>query len=157
MLRGRQNVEGFTLIEIIMVTGLIAIIAGISVPVVTSSLSINKAQSAAEELDNYAFRVQQDAYTGKEDYDYGMSLPEGSNTYTLFTGASLATSIDSTEITMPGGVTIDNVTVNGGGNEVVFTSGDLRPSGSVSLEVTSDTGSFTVEINSEGLIQYYRT
>lgn len=154
--RTHSYFSGFTLIEVLITIGLIAILSAISIPLFTGTFSNNKALASVQELDANAFGAQQDAYAAKDSYGYGLYLPDGGSSYTVFVGDSMATAVFTYEILLQDGVTLENVTIAGGGDEVLFGSGDFKPNNSAQLDVDSSTASYAFEISSEGLIQYYK-
>ena len=149
----KKQEQGFTLVEIIVVIGIsfFALLFGLAI-------SIPKLQSARldgtmEDMTSVVFVSQQNAYAGRNSTSYGVYF--NIDSYTLFTGDSYATATGMEDVTFPTGTSISQVSLNGGGREVVFIQGSVIPSTYGTVSVTNGRDTFQLEINAEGLIDWH--
>lgn len=146
--------RGFTLIEIMVVIGLLAVVVGFAVPVTTSQLSRNRAIDAAAEISSNMFLFQQNSYSKKDDKRYGMRLNEDSYEMIISDDSNIDEEVDQfVEYEYPDNVTIE--ISEGSAEEIMFNYSSFRPSESMSFSVRYGISSVKVEINTEGLINYY--
>lgn len=76
------QIKGFTLIEILVVIGLISAISVLAVPYSIRQITDNRAYEAASELSSVIFNTQQNAYSYKDNKSYGVEVK--SSEYTIF-------------------------------------------------------------------------
>ncbi len=67
----------------------------------------------------------------------------------------MASSEETYEKALPNGVSINPISLTGGTTEISFSPNSFRPSVSGSIQITNNANTYKVEINSEGLINYY--
>lgn len=144
-------IKGFTLLEVIVVIGIVTLLGTIITPITIDQIYFARAQAGAQKVASSIFKQQQSAYNGYEDSGYGVKI--FSNKVDLFQGTDYATSGWVTD--MP----LESVTISsnlGGSDEIVFQKGSLKPSSSGTLVFSYADATVTVVINSEGLIYLIR-
>ena len=100
------------------------------------------------------FTQQQNAYTQMNDFPYGVELGSTSiKTYRAYASDNYE-SYDT--VVLENGITIKNINLNGGGNRIYFAKGTVRPTYYGIISVGDSNNTYVVEINSEGLINYYK-
>lgn len=150
-----KNRLGFTLIEVITALGIVSIVAFVAVPFSFSQISSNRVIDSASDLSSGIFRIQQDAYASKDDKSYGIRFTEFD--YQFFSTAAeppvYPGSSDFT-VTYAGDVKKTNATTV----DLIFPKSTFRPKDLTPVQITLTDGSsnVVVEINSEGLINYYK-
>ena len=147
--------RGVTLLEAIIVVGLIAVIVAIAIPLFVQILQSYTAQTAASTMSTN-IRFARNAAVKKKEYyrvvvnDAGESTP---NTYKIQTSLDNITYTDYTKIDpdLPGGVeiksgSVDTITFNFRGGAT------LNPSGqSITLEAPNDT-TYLVQVSLTGAV-----
>lgn len=150
----RKNFPAITLFEVILVMGLMALIAAILIPISSQSLSRTNINSESEKLASSIWRVMQYAYTGKNASSHGISFQ--SNGYTIYEGASQASSTEQSFEQFPEGINISSISFGSGGNELSFNQNTIFPNTTGYVIITDGITSNRIEINSEGFINYFR-
>ena len=117
-------------------------------------LAINKTQES--KLESYASQIVTDIHYQQQrctlkNLPGGISL--GSNTYTLFFGDSLDTSVDTDTKRFPSNVRITSITLTNS-NEITFNAGEFKPTSYGTFLLTDGVGSIQIYINREGLTGY---
>lgn len=144
-----MNERGFTLIELLLTVGILALIAGFSLPLQVSFQTRNELDTTTSLAVDMLRRAQQYARSGNEDSQWGFTAQSG--TLTLFKGTTYATR-DATEdetIAVPGSIST--------GNAVETSFSKLRgvPSQTGSLTLTSNNGDTrTITLNAAGMVNY---
>lgn len=150
-----KNRLGFTLIEVITALGIVSIVAFVAVPFSFNQISSNRVVAAASDLSSGIFRTQQDSYASKDDKSYGIRFTEFNYQFfsTIADPPVYPGSSDFTVSYAEGVRKTDATTV-----DLIFPKSTFRPKDSTSVQVTLTDGSsnIVVEINSEGLINYYQ-
>lgn len=140
---------GFTLIEMLLSVTIIAMLAGMTVPVYDTFVRRNDLDLTTQSLAATLRRAEQYARLQNGDASWGVHVDP--TTVTLFKGTNFGardTTYDET-LNIPGSIT------PGGLSEVQFAkfSGAPNTTGSITLtSSTSDTR--TVTVNSEGMVDY---
>jgi prepilin-type N-terminal cleavage/methylation domain-containing protein len=145
----RQLSRGFTLLEILLVVGIISIIAGFSMPVYQSFQVKNDLDIAAQTIATSFRRAQVLAEASDGDNTWGVEVISGS--ITVFQGVSYAARVAAfDEITsLPPTITPTGL------SEVVFDrlTGQALSTGTVTL--TTSTGLVrTIALSSKGTVTY---
>ena len=98
--------------------------------------------------------AQSDAKAGKGGLDHGVYMKL--NKYVVFSGSSYVEGADANAvIDLPGTITIQNVSLNGGGPIILFTSPDGETSNYGTLDFVSQDGSTkTITITQIGTVYY---
>ena len=141
-----KSARGFSLIEVLLSIAMIAILAGLSVPIYNTFQVQNELHIAADTFTQTARRAQSLARSGTHDSDWGVSVQAGQ--IVLFSGDSYtARDVDRDEsFELPTTVTPS------GASEVVFDRTDGVPPTTPSITFTGSTGdSEIVAINAWGV------
>lgn len=148
MIRQRQN--GFTLIEMLLSVGIIAMLAGLSLPVYLSFTTRNDLAIITESTANALRRAQTYSRGVREDSQWGVAVQP--TQIVLFKGTSYATRDAAFDepISLPGQTTASGLA------EVTFNKGTAWPNTTGSIAITSDAlnETRTVTINAKGMVSY---
>lgn len=151
-----KPLKGFTLIEVIMVVTLLASTIGLVTAWTLTSLKRAELQSTTEVIVGILRKQQTSAMSSKGNLDHGIRLE--SDQYTIFAGPDYATSSANSRQTfsMPNQLTISNITLAGGGSDLIFNkaSGETAQDGTLSITHTSLSESMTISVNTLGLIDW---
>ncbi len=147
------DAKGFTLVEMLLSVGIIAMLAGLSLPLLASYQNRNDLDLTTQSLIQALRRAQTYAQSGKDDSQWGIEIQ--STAITLFKGAVFAsrdTAYDETQAISPG----TNVS---GLTEVLFakftgaiTTTPIAGDTITLTNVNNDTR--TVTINAKGMVSY---
>ena len=141
--------DGFTLIEVLLSTAVIAIIAGISIPIFQSFQVRNDLDIATVEIAQSARRAQ--ALSGAVDGDTSWGVYVASGSIVLFKGVSYATRDSALDevFEVPESITPSGL------SEIVFTKFTLLPQTTGTITLTSNTNETrNVTINAQGMVSY---
>ncbi|MFA6992275.1 MAG: type II secretion system protein [Candidatus Gracilibacteria bacterium] len=151
----KSTKKGFTIIELMLVILLIGISIGLAISYYRTSQIRADINSQAANIVHYLRLAQSSAVAGLGNSDYGIHFENSS--YTTFKGSSYnPTSETNFQIEIPATMTLNNIFLNGGGNEAVFTrpNGETVTYGTVTLSSAEINKSFTITITSSGTINY---
>ncbi len=140
--------EGFTILEVVLVIGLLAIIFAMGIPI-TFDFYVNYELGA--ERDNLISILQQArdlAMSGKGGVAHGVYLD--TNGYVIFEGVSYA----SRSADYDQNFSIAELIQTTGPDEIVFEALSGRTSPSVSFSVTNGKQTFNIDVNAEGRVQW---
>ncbi|MCA9385414.1 prepilin-type N-terminal cleavage/methylation domain-containing protein [Candidatus Dojkabacteria bacterium] len=151
-MRKCNSLQGFSFVELIMVMGMLIIISSFAIPYSLNIVSRRNVQDATEDIASNLWRQQQNAYSGNENKNYGISFTE--NGYTIFKWEDGNPNETQADITLETGITITNITFDDLSSEITFGEGEILPSTFGSLDVTDGGNTFQVTINAQGLIDY---
>jgi prepilin-type N-terminal cleavage/methylation domain-containing protein len=144
-----MNERGFTLIEMLLSVGIIALLAGLTTPVYQSFNNRNELDITAQSLASALRRAQVYARSVHGDSQWGVEIQSGA--ITLFKGsvfASRDTTYDEVSV-------ISSSTAVTGTSEILFAklSGAPASTGSVTLtDINNEVR--TVTINAKGMVSY---
>ena len=147
--------RAITYLEIILVVTLIAIGLGFFVLYSQSSQVRADLNSQASTITSYLRLAQTDALSGKDNSSHGIHFE--SDSYVIFTGNSYVESeSSSTTIELPDTIAIQNISLNGGGSDVIFTSphGETSTYGTVDLYSSQIDKTRQITITQLGSIEY---
>jgi prepilin-type N-terminal cleavage/methylation domain-containing protein len=148
MTHRRQERQGFTIIELIVVLGIMVILIGVAMPYYSTSQMHADLDVAAASIVQDLRQAQIMSQSVSGDGTWGVSVGPGS--IVLFQGSSYAarnTSYD--QIT-----SIASNIVPSGATEIVFSRMDGLPLATGSFTLTSNSLSRVISVNSQGLISY---
>ena len=144
--------KGFTIIEIMIVVGIITILAGLSVPLSNSFLSRNELNSEALKITDALRSARAQAMFASEDSVWGVHFT--SSSYIIFKGLTYnpADAYNNT-FNLPGILTIGEITINGGGSDIIFDriAGTTSTFGTTTIQ-NDASGSRTITVNRGGTI-----
>ena len=139
--------RGFTLLEVLLSVGIMAILAGIGAPIFGRSQTKNDLDTAVVSLTQSWRRGQVLAIANEGDSLWGVKVSAGS--ITLFKGAAFAardTNYDET-FDLPA-----TISVSGAVGEITFSKLTGTPSATGSVSLTNFAASTTLNINSQGTV-----
>ncbi|HEX3568777.1 MAG TPA: type II secretion system protein [Candidatus Saccharimonadales bacterium] len=145
----RANEDGFTLIEMLLSVGIIALLAGLSLPIYFSSQTRNDTASTTETIADGLRRAEIDARAVHGDVQWGVNFQ--STSATLFQGTSYATraTMYDEPLTIPSDITI------GYSGDIVFAKLTGLPTTTPSITITSKNNeTATITINTKGMVDY---
>jgi len=149
-----QNLRGFTLIELIVIIGILFILVAISIPTLVFFQKESDLNNGTEEIINALRFAQNKTLASEKESNYGVHFEI--EKFVLFEGTSydpLATNNET--YNLPKSVEIYEIDLAGGESEVVFDrlTGETNQFGKVSLRLKSDLSRIrTVGIKSSGQI-----
>lgn len=144
----KQRMKGFSLVEIVVVLGIIALFAGISTTVYTTMRSKNNLEIATSSIVEALRFAKSNAEQVQNDSMWGVYVT--SNQVTVFSGSSYAgrdTSKDKT-LALPQGIVVSGL------SEVVFEKVFGTTNVTNAIIITGADGSQTISINAKGTITY---
>lgn len=147
--------KGFTVIEIVLVLALIGILLGMSILYYGNTQVRADIDSQASNIVHYLRLAQSGASSGLNDKSHGIHFEAAS--YTTFEGDSYnQADPENFKIDLPATMTINAISLNGGGNDVIFskTDGDTANYGTISLNSAQINKTITITITSVGTINY---
>ena len=139
--------RGFTLIEMVVVIGIMAIVAGLGATVSFTFLRGQRLQSAAEMIMAEALRAQIDAYTQAGDKAHGIKVL--SDSVVRFVGSSYAgRTVAQDEVdTFPGSITVSGL------SEWDFAAASFYPGTAGTMTLSDGDQSYDLSISSYGLVE----
>lgn len=144
-----MNTRGFTVVELMLSVAVIALMAGVSIPIYRTFQTQNEADIAVQMIAQAMRTAEIQAVLGYASSDWGVYVT--TETLTVFKGDSYAsrdTDFDDVQ-EMPGSVTIS------GEQEYIFPLGFTAPQSTGVIVLTStDQGVRTVTINALGTVEY---
>jgi prepilin-type N-terminal cleavage/methylation domain-containing protein len=143
--RPPRSLNGFTLIELIIVLGVVGILFGIGAPVTVQLVRTYSLRSERDTIVTLLEWARSQSLLNADQSDHGVNI--SSNTYTGFVGTTYATRQQNTDLVYPRSNT---VTITGP-TEVVFQSLSGR-SGAHSFVISNGEKQYTITINQEGSI-----
>lgn len=157
--------KGFTLVELLLVVGILAVVFAIALPFALQTKFTNELDTAAENLRTTLREAQSQSVAAEGDTPYGVYFNATANpaTYTLYRGTSYSdrdTSFNAggygtTEL--PKSATVSFLPVSWTSQEIIFErlTGELFPTGTADRIITlsiPDVGSKTITVTANGLI-----
>lgn len=152
-MKNSNKKNGFSLIEVILVVVLLSAAIGFSLLYYESSVVRADINSQATVLVSQLRLAQSNAQSGRTTGFKGIHLE--TNSYVTFTGDNYnPLAVNNLETTMPQTISIQNILLNGGGNDIIFT----EPSGTTntygSFDLVSDSKTISINISPLGNINY---
>jgi len=147
--------KAFTLLELVVVITLLGIMVGLSALYYQTSQVRADVNTQAAVLVSYLRLAQSNAMAGNDNESYGVHLE--TNLYVLFEGSSYVPDADSNiELELPPTIVIQNIVLNGGGSDVVFTppQGETSTYGSLEIFSSQINKTIPITITSIGTIRY---
>ena len=144
----RLNVAGFTLAEMMLVTGVITIIMAIGAPLYMRLSNSNQLDSAANILAQDVYQAQTYSRNQAQDSQWGVAV-NGQNII-LFSGASYATRNSAQDVVYnaPNAITLS------GSSEIVFTKLYGLPVATATFGLAGGGKTSSVVVNNKGMVEY---
>lgn len=150
-----SNKKGFTLLELVVVSGLMMIIAGISMTVLRNILNKQRVEKDAESAYAYLLRARNQTIVGEGGDQYGVAF--SSTSITLFRGTTYSTGDpNAVTFTLLNDTVFQNINFSNGSTQLYFKKLTGRPSATGTVEVISKTDSTireTLIIHASGLTE----
>lgn len=132
---------GITLIELLLVTAIIAIIGASVSPFLSNFILRNNLETTTDKIIGTIRKAQSYAMDGKDDATWGVCLSGGN--LRLYSGSCLSPT-RSEDFSVPGRVTISGL------NDTTFSKLRGEPSNALSITIGTDIDSQTVTVNAVG-------
>lgn len=113
--------KGFTLLEITIAIGIVALLGALSLVSFANSRRVAALVATGNETLAVLRLAQQKAAAGQGGTPWGVRIEAGQ--YRLFQGSTFASAATTTSYVMPSGLEIVNITLAGGGQEILFRPG----------------------------------
>jgi type II secretory pathway pseudopilin PulG len=150
-----KNTKGITMIEIALVIIIFGISVGLSILYHQSSQIRADLRSQVSQFTSYVRLAHSNALSGLNDDSHGVHLETSS--YTTFIGDTYDPLDDFNFVMdLPGALEIQNINLNGGGNDIIFTTsaGETNNYGSVDFVSDQIKQTTTIEITKYGTVTY---
>ena len=139
--------KGFSLVEALIVIGIMAILAGLTAPSLVSTFSDYELASEKDLAGSLIRKARQHAFIGLNNNNHGIKI--ASSSFIEFEGLSYATRDTSKDIVTDR----DPDIIASGSNEIVFNRISGRTSDAI-LVLFDGFQSATISINQEGLVSW---
>lgn len=133
-----------------MVFSIVTVMSGIAFPFYLNKTSQTNLKSSTEHLRDTVLLLQQRAYAGDRNTDYGIFFE--SDKYTTFQGIAFVTGTERSQTLLSSEIGISLINFNNGGSEIIFQKGKVSPSTHGSFRMSNGTSTYAIEINREGLV-----
>lgn len=148
--------KGFTLVEMLVAAGILALIAGITISTFSSFQQHMIRDSAVENVASIFNEARAYTLSSKEGTAYGVHL--STNEAVLFSGTTYNSSDpDNRTIIFEPGIEVTNISLSGGVSDVVFEkqTGNASATGTFTVHVASNPiGDVVVTIEKTGILTY---
>lgn len=151
----KQKQFGFTLVELIVVVGVIAILAVAALPFSGAFFGQNELQQRTFGIVDALRRAQSRSMSGMAGDTWGAHFESGG--YSIFMGASYNPADPGNEDNvLPNAITISGISLNGGGNDIIFNRiiGDTANYGGFRVNDANSSSYAEITVNQAGLIDY---
>lgn len=148
----KKSQKGFTVVEILLVVSISVILLAASGPALQTYLGKRSIDTWTLSLQDALRRARAQSVAGLNGTAYGVHV-EADN-FVLFSGTTYAVDPENEVATLPGTITLSNISLNGGGADIVFNrnTGETNQNGTVTVSYQSG-GTKTVSINELGLVE----
>ena len=154
LLEQSDNRTGFTILEILLVVGMIVLLVAVSVPALGGWAARSQLSNFPLQAIDSLRRAEARATSGSGNSDHGVHFESGQ--FVLFEGSTYsAVDPDNQVVSLPANMTISAISLTGGGADVIFEkpTGETATDGTITFEYTPDGTSITVSVNELGLAQ----
>lgn len=154
-----MRIRGFTTIELFVVIGILAVILAGSAAIFSSLLQRTQLDSAVKDTVQLLRTADAHARARYRDLSWGVHVDDAEQRVTLFAGSSYASRNQNFDVVvrLASSLRLENRTLTGGGNEIIFQKGSSTPSATGTFEIShTGSGRYRISINSLGSIEYIR-
>lgn len=146
---GTSREQGFSLIEALLSVGILALLAGLSLPIYNSFIGNNDLALASQNVASMLRRASSNARASQSDSQWGVHFQ--TNTATLFKGTSFA----SRDSNFDENFSLANIS-NAYSGDVVFSKMSGLPDSARTISLTSivTNSNKVVSINEKGMVGY---
>jgi prepilin-type N-terminal cleavage/methylation domain-containing protein len=146
--------KAFTLIEILVVIGIFLMLSVSLVPYSIAQINKARVDSSAKLLMVKLYTQQQNSYSQTADLSYGIVFNDTS--YTLYSGYATDNLLNTETLNLENGVRITTLQLQNPGNKIYFPFGTVKPDNYGVITVSDGSQSYKIEINQEGMVNYYK-
>jgi hypothetical protein len=146
----RNSLKAYSIMEIVIILGLFFGIIAVLLPVGVRELQVNRAQTAAFDIESALNLMQSNSYTGLDGKDYGIKLE--ADRYITYTGSDYINLETSDEFLLTLGVNISNINLIPVSTDINFDTGNLQANVSGSFDIGTSEQLYRVHITEQGLI-----
>ncbi|MDP4008576.1 MAG: prepilin-type N-terminal cleavage/methylation domain-containing protein [Candidatus Peregrinibacteria bacterium] len=147
--------KGFTLLELILVIAIFSIVVGGTILSLSSFFAKSQLTDHSKQIVNSLRKAQSNSMMRVKVSQWGVNFDSGGGVVTFFQGASYSardTNYDQAQ-TLPPSLSLNNISFDSGGTEVVFTKVNGETDDFGSLQVQGDIDNYTITINKFGQIE----
>lgn len=151
----KNTKKGFSLIELILVIFLIGISLGLSLLYLETAQVREDINKQAEVFTSNVRLAHSDALSGLNNQAHGVHLEQSS--YTIFSGNTYDPNDSANfETELPPNMTIENINLNGGGSDILFTSpnGETLNFGTLDFVSNKVDRVITINVTKLGTVTY---
>lgn len=150
-----KKYTAFTMLEVMVVVAILSLIVGIGALYSQTSQVRTDVNSQAATFVSYVRLAQSDAQAGRSNASHGVHLE--SDSYTIFIGSTY-NPVDTANFTinLPSTMVIQNSSLNGGGNDIIFNSpyGETNTYGTLEFFSSQINRTLLITITPIGTIEY---
>jgi prepilin-type N-terminal cleavage/methylation domain-containing protein len=149
-LNGKRFSRGFTLLEIILASGILVIVLSGSFLIFSKFGKTHSLTTSSEKVISVLQEARSKTISSQSGSSFGVLF--GEEVVTLFQSPYVENHPANKKIQLVGPVKISGINLNGGGAEVVFSRifGETNQSGSVTVSLKDNSSSMTIIIQSTG-------
>jgi type II secretory pathway pseudopilin PulG len=148
--------RGFTIVEIVLALTILVLLSTVILASVRSYVREQALTGAVSSVAAVIADARNRTLSSRDALQYGVHIQD--DAVTLFSGTTYSDGASGNEeILLDGNVTISDISLSGGGDDVLFErlTGDTNDAGTITLELLSDASrQKTIIIQSTGLISY---
>ncbi len=144
--------KGFTLLELLISVGILALIGTLSLVSFINSRNIRDLVTSGQNILSVLREAQSRTLAREDNSVWGTRLEQ--NRFILFRGSSFAASTSTQTYNLPSGIEIVNINLSGGGQEITFGRLDGRTlqTGSFEVKIRGGTQTFSISVDSSGKV-----
>jgi prepilin-type N-terminal cleavage/methylation domain-containing protein len=147
------KIKAYTLLEILVVIAILSTVALVVIPLSLDQIGKSRAETAAKVLYLDLILQQQKSFSQTNNSKYGIEF--GTNSYKVFAISATDNSETSTITTLENGTQLNPISLQNSSNRIEFPQGSVRPNTYGTIKVTYEGLNYIVDINAEGLLNYY--
>ncbi len=152
-----SKIRGLTLVDLILTLGIFGIVVGSGAVILSDFLNRSYLQNTSRSVVDHLRRAQGFAMIRYQDSEWGVHFDTVDQRFTLFKGTVFATrdpAFDESE-DLPDSLSLQNIVLNGGGNDVIFNQvlGNTSQHGSFIIRETLTNRQVTITLNPYGQVE----